>query len=385
MPPVRYTDDSDNVWVLDEHESAVASVILAIPTIEFSRELYALYDLTAELWAYEIQKGLLELDCALPVHAYSTPDVVGAIVEVGTCDRSWLIKILRQVSYRPPAGLTTLGKIRDAAVARVYRASSEASALAIWSRPGHRYSVSIEERVLAIQRSDFSASQRIIDEHSKIFIAVGGGLEKPEGVRLLTPHSSRMSKEYVQLPAEDTVNIAHSHSAALAQVAIVTPGVLMSSSQKADFHIFWTLMREREGVFYRLTRSRGGLIYSIAAFNREYHEGGFGMCVVSCAPTQVPSVVQSAKEAVAYISGGETSPSLLDDAAELVGIGRSLAMRNPLAVAKALLASELSLVAPDDYSAQLAMVSHRSVAATAQRTVHEPGWRIRVTLPGNPE
>ncbi len=326
-----------------------------------------------------------ELGRALPVHAYGTPDVVGVIVEAGLNDRPWLVNTLRQLSCKPLAGAAVPEKIRDAAVARVYRASSETSALSTWSSASHRYSITIEERVTAIETSEFSEIQRIIDEHSKIFVAVGKGVEKPDGVRSLAPHSSRRSEEDVELPTEDAVSIAHSRSAALAQVAIVTPGVLMNSFRKADFHIFWTLMREREGVFYRLTRSRGGLIYSIAAFNREYHEGGFGMCVVSCAPAQIASVVQSAKDAVECISSGDTSPALLNNAAELVSMGRSLAMRNPLAVAKALLASELSMVPPGDYSAQLATVSRRSVAATAQMTVHEPGWRIRVTLPGDPE
>ncbi|WP_256232276.1 hypothetical protein [Corynebacterium cystitidis] len=37
----------------------------------------------------------------------------------------------------------------------------------------------------AIETSEFSEIQRIIDEHSKIFVAVGKGVEKPDGVRSL--------------------------------------------------------------------------------------------------------------------------------------------------------------------------------------------------------
>ncbi|SES27332.1 hypothetical protein CCYS_01900 [Corynebacterium cystitidis DSM 20524] len=80
-----------------------------------------------------------DLGRVLPVHAYSTPDVVGVIVEAGLNDRpwlvntwlvnTWLVNTLRQLSCKPLAGSAVPEKIRDAAVARVYRASSETSAL----------------------------------------------------------------------------------------------------------------------------------------------------------------------------------------------------------------------------------------------------------------
>lgn len=385
MLATRYIDDFNNVWVLAEHESAVSSVMLAIPTIHWSREVYAAYDLTAELWAHEIEQMLLDLDHALPVHAYSTPDVVAVIVEAGPEDRACLIDTLRRLLHPSVSGLPAPDWIRDAAVSRVYRAASEFSALSSWSPPGHRYAVSVEERVAAIREGDLASSQRTIELSSKVLVAVGGGLEHPDWVRRIDAHVRRSSEDVIDLPAADAVSVVHSRSAELAQVAIVTPGVVMSSGRKGDLHVFWTLMREREGIFYRITRSRGGLIYSIAAFNREYRDSGFGMCVVSCLPTQVRNVVQSAREAAERIASGSIPSAMVSNAIERVGMGRSLAMRNAQAVAKALLASELSKVPPDDYSAQLASVSPDSVAATARSTVHVPGWRIRATIPGDPE
>lgn len=183
---------------------------------------------------------------------------------------------------------------------------------------------------------------------------------------------------------EDTFSVVHSQSAELAQVAIVTPGVTMSSSRKADLHVFWTLMREREGIFYRMARSQGGLMYSVSAFSREYHEGGFGMCVVTCAPDRVMNVVHTARQAAAHIASGQVSEAMVLRAVNHVEVMRGLSMRNPQAAAKALLASELSTVPPEDYSRQLACVSHESATTTAGQIVEDAGWRIRLTLPGGP-
>lgn len=382
--PGRYADSFSNVWILAEHESAVSSVILAIPTVRWPRGLYAVHDLTVEIWACEVQRMLIEVDLHLPVHAYSTPDAIGVIIEVGPDDMSSLMDILRHLVYQPLSGSDAPEGIWRAAIRRVYRASSEISALSIYSPATHRYSVSAEERVAAIQESDLLTSRRIIDQHSKILVAVGRGLKRPEDLRPIAMHANRSPQDSIEAAAEDAVSVVHSRSAQLAQVAIVTPGVAMSSFRKADLHVFWTLMREREGVFYRMTRSQGALIYSIAAFNREYHDGGFGMCVVSCAPDRVMDVINSAREAATCIASGEAPVAMAGDAVELIDMTRSLAMRNPQAAAKSLLASELSTVPAQDYSAQLASVSHGSVAATAQRIVHDPGWRIRVTVPGDP-
>lgn len=385
MQATRFADPSNNVWVLAEHGSDVTSVILAIPTTQWSREHYAAYDLIAEAWAYQVRKKLFELNRVLPVNAYSSPDVVGVIVETGPTDRCWLIDTLQQLSSPSLSRFAVPDETRRAAVKRLYRSRSEISSLTSWSQASHNYSISLEERVDAIWKSDLSDSLSVIDQHKKILVAVGQSLEPPECVYPIATLSHRRAEDAIESPSKDAISFVHSRAAELAQVAIVTPGVFMNSTRKADLHVFWTLMREREGVFYRLTRSRGGLIYSIAAFNREYHEGGFGLCVVSCAPPQVMKVVRCAREAAGSIASGNVQSALMDSAIDFVAMARSLAMRNPLAVAKALLASELSMVPLEDYSSQIHSVTHNSVAATAQRTVHNPGWRIRVTVPGDPE
>lgn len=383
MLATRYGDDLGNICLMAEHDSAVASFVLAIPTRLWERELYAASDFVAELWAQGFQRRLFELDVNLPVHAYSTPDAIGLVVETDATDRRRLLETLRRLSCDPVPETKAAEDTKKLAVARAYRTFSETSALSSLSPPHHRYSVPVDEKLAAIRGIDPSVAYAMIEKCGKIIAAVGGGLKQTEELCLLDQTTPPAPEEAIELSTNDVFEVVQSRSAALAQISIVTPGMPMSSSHKADLHVFWTLMREREGVFYRLARSRGGLMYSVSAFSREYTEAGFGMLVANCAPNQVNRLIGLAREAV-DIASSNLSTTLVNGAAEAVRLTRSLAMRNPLAVAKVLLASELAGVSADDYLLQLGRVDQHSLVWTVRSTIHNPGWRVRVTVPGAP-
>lgn len=397
-PASRHGDDAGTTWVLREHGSAVSSAVLGVSAVQWRPDVHAQGELMAELWALGVRHLLDGEPGRFTVHPYCTPDVVGVRLESPDPQEGALADTVSRVLHAPlppvDEGEDGARSLRAAAARAAQRTASETAALALVAPPGHRCAMPVAERMSVLWAADLAECRQMIERHRKFVAMAGRDLRPPPGTHPLPGHGSAAgasprpgpadSAAVDAAPGEDSVTVVRSATAGLAQIATVTPGVALGSTAKAALHVFWTLLREREGVFYPLARSRGGLIYEHAAFTREYHEHGVGMSVLSCDPQDVEQVIACLREATARVAAGDVPPALVDEAAAAVGRARLMSLRNPAAVAKVLLASEVSGVSAEDYPRQLQKVGPAVVSEAARRTVHRAGWLIRVTLPENP-
>lgn len=381
----RFFDRSGNVWLFLDHETSVPTIALAVPITSWPGRLAALQPLISELWAQHVTTILKDRGVIYAVRPIPSPDLIGITIETNTSDTGALIGILHALVDDEFLLLRSVPpSTRAAAIRQLRRSVMEIEALRLFAFGDHRYASSVEERIQAVSQAELTEAGKTLASERRIALHIAPSVPVLPG---LTP-AAEADRHFVtptlapRQSAEQRI-VRYSHESSLARMVMVLPGTTLSSPSKHDLHVAWSLLRSREGAFFPKLRSRGGLVYSVAAFSREYADSGYGMVMVKCDPSSVRDVEDAYTDAIADLSQNTVKLRVIDETVESLCLDHRLAMRNPVALARNVLAHEVAGSSVEDYTAALSQVSPESVTAACATFMRSKDGLEILTLPGN--
>ncbi|MET9552015.1 insulinase family protein [Streptomyces sp. NPDC006645] len=332
---------------------AVAAATLGLPLAGASRASVLAAPLVAAAWARGVGAEARRARTPVRTEPVVTPDYAGITAEAAPGDHD----VLRGVAdWFAAVAEHALEEGEFATVRRNFLSRTPPSAR--WSDAvrralfgdRHRYGVGHDERIAhatGCEPADVTAAARDL---------LGPRPDVPR------PPPSARRPVRVRLPAEGG---AACH-------LLGTPGVGLGSEDKYALHVAWALLGGRDGMLDRRLRGEYALTYSLAAFSREFAEGGYGACFAACAPGTEDEVAERTGEVLRTLGRGAFDTTLVDSAKERLIIGNHRSLQSGRGVTERLCGYEIAGADPGgitEYARHVGAVTPDLVAAVARRHI----------------
>ncbi|MFE3119477.1 M16 family metallopeptidase [Streptomyces niveus] len=338
-------------------EHAVAAATLAVPLTGADRASVLAAPLVAAAWACAVAAEARRGGTPVRTEPVVTADYAGITAEAAPGDHDALRRLADWFAAvaEHPLEEWEFGTVRRSFLSRTPSSArwSDAVRRALFG-DRHRYGVGHDERVAHVTGcgpADVTAAAR------ELLAA------RPAGPAPLVPRTVR-----VRLPAEGG---AACH-------LLGTPGVSLGSDDKYALHVAWALLGGRDGMLDRRLRGEHALTYSLAAFSREFADGGYGACFAACAPGARDEVAERTREVLRALERGAFPRSLVDSAKERLIIANHRSLRNGRSVTERLCGYEIAGTDPGgitQYARHVGGVTPEQVADVARRHIggDQPG------------
>ena len=168
----------------------------------------------------------------------------------------------------------------------------------------------------------------------------------------------------VRLPAQRMVDMTLSLSDGRAYYVLGTPGVALGAPDKFAVHVAWAVLGGRDGLLDRRLRRDHALTYSLAAFSREFAEGGYGMCLACCDGDAADEVAGHIADVLTELAAGGVDPGQVASAKERLVIAHLRAAQTARGTTERLCGYEVA-GGVADYAESVAAVTIESIVDAA--------------------
>lgn len=172
------------------------------------------------------------------------------------------------------------------------------------------------------------------------------------------------------LPVQRTVVEVVPGTAERAYYLRGTPGVRLASPDKYALHVAWAMLGGRDGMLDRRLRVARALTYSLAAFSREFAEGGYGLCYAGSGASTVDDVAAEVAGQFARLVRGAFRPALVDGAKERLAVQHLTTVQAARGITERLCGYQVAGVDPAflaSYPEQIGAVTPDQVVSVARR------------------
>jgi hypothetical protein len=224
--------------------------------------------------------------------------------------------------------------------------------------PDHRYGITAAERAeAALDRAGRSGAAVVLGSVPPVLARSWDPVVTASG---LPPHGPDVS---AQSPVEQVRPLGDGS----AWYLLGTPGVPLAAAGKPAVHVMWALLGGREGRLDNRLRVDRALTYSVAAFSREFAEGGYGMCLARCARTALPEVAAEVTAVLADLAAGRIGDDELAAARERLAVAHLLATTTARGVTERRCGTAIAAADGSGYVDAVRAVSAGDVACAARR------------------
>lgn len=334
-------------------QHAVAAATLALPLAGASRASVLAAPLVAAVWARGVAAEARRAETPVRTEPVVTADYVGLTAEAAPGDHDALRGLADRFAAvaEHPLEDEEFTTVRRSFVSRTPPSArwSDAVRRALFGDL-HRYGIGHDQRIAhatGCETADVRAAAR------ELLGARSGGP---------APLVGGTVRVRVRLPAEGG---AACH-------LLGTPGVGLGSEDKYALHVAWAMLGGRDGMLDRRLRGEHALTYSLAAFSREFAEGGYGACFAACAPGAQDEVAERTGEVLRALGRGAFDASLVDSAKQRLIIGNHRSLQSGRGVTERLCGYEIAGTDPGgltQYARHVGGVTPEQVADVARRHI----------------
>lgn len=330
-------------------EHAVAAATLALPLAGASRPTVLAAPLVAAAWARGVAAEARRAGTPVRTEPVVTADYAGLTAEAAPGDHDALHRLTdwfaAVAEHAPEEG--EFATVRRSFLSRTPTSArwSDAVRRALFG-DRHRYGVGHGERVA------HATSHGPDDVRAAARELLGARADGP------APPVRRTAPVRVRLPAEGG-----------ACCLLGTPGVALGSDDKYALHVAWAMLGGRDGLLDRRLRGEHALTYSLAAFSREFAEGGYGACFAACAPGTEDEVAERTGEVLRALERGAFDTALVESAKERLVIGNHRSLQSGRGVTERLCGYRIAGTDPAGitrYARQVGGVTPGQVADVAR-------------------
>jgi hypothetical protein len=346
--------------------ASVAAACLAVPLTSAAREVVLAAPLIAASWARSVAAAARADGADIRAEPVVTPDLVGVTAEVVRAERDSLraFPAWFDASVKTPEP-EALGQLRAQCLTRLSPAElrSDDVRRALFGDQ-HRYGVSHAERaarVRELRAEELGAATAVLLRAPPILATSAPAASTPAASTPAVPASVAAG---TAARKRGVVRIAGDRAFYLVGV----PGVALGSEAKFPLHVAWAMLGGREGMLDRRLRREHALTYSLAAFSREFAEGGYGMFFAGCRPEVLGKLASEVKGVLEHLRDGEIDSALLRSAKERLIIQQYRALQTERGLAERLCGYQVAGLGPAcvaAYPERIATVTAEDVQAAA--------------------
>ncbi|MEV5505163.1 insulinase family protein [Streptomyces orinoci] len=357
----------------------VAAATLAVPLAGAGRAAALAAPLAAFGWARSVTALARRAGAAVRAEPVTTADFTGLTLETPAEEARALGRLadwFAELPHHPPPSAVPAG-------APTAEHHSDPLRRALFGS-GHRYAIGHDER------SEYLASRSPEGIHADAAGLLGRAPvvalshAAPATVDALAAALSaavfRPAPATVPLPARPPVSRTLPAGPGRAWYLLGTAGVPLASPAKYALHVAWAVAGGRGGLLDRSLRRGRALTYSLAAFSREFAEGGYCMCAAACEERVAAEVAERVRAVLQGLAEEAIAPGLLEPAKEQLIVRGHQALETARGTTERLVGYEVAGVpaaTAADYAAHIARVTPGQVRDAFRWCLDPPGHPYR--------
>ncbi|SDG22202.1 Peptidase M16 inactive domain-containing protein [Sinosporangium album] len=388
--------------------TAVVAATLVVPLRGLSRSTVLAAPLVADLWAATVAEAAMRAGAEVAVSPVAAVDFAGVTVEAV---RARWADVHGLPYWFSPTALPTALPAGDA-VTRARRTALERAERdeGRWSDRiraalfgGHRYGVGHAERIAYLRACGTGDLLRAMGElaaappvlamsaaDGRTAAECAAALSAAIATRPSVPPSeggSALSSEGVSVPPSALLSEGPSVSSLAGPIVegpdstaagpssrghylVGAKGVALGDEEKFALHIAWAVLGGREGELDRRLRHEDALTYSLAAFSREFAEGGYGLIYGACRADALEVVTERVEETLEWLASAGPTAAMVDSAKERLIIRQMQAVQSARGFTERMCGYEIAGISAGrilDYPERLERVHAAQVVEAASR------------------